>query len=170
MPSGDGRGPRAVAGLAGGVLAPISGTSPNMGGAYSGDIYRKVLFENPGNSNHWLKLKLVGVRSNRAGIGARIKVTVETEAGQRTIYKTVNSGGSFGANPLRQEIGLGQAKSISTVEVFWPASSTTQTLKKIIPDNCYTVREGDPDPGLVKLRSFKLAIGAAGHSHHAHEH
>ncbi|PYJ57074.1 MAG: hypothetical protein DME24_20245 [Verrucomicrobia bacterium] len=140
----------------------------NMGGAYSGDIYRKALFENPGNSNHWLKLKLVGVKSNRAGIGARIKVTVENGAGQRAIYKTVNSGGSFGANPLRQEIGLGQAKSISSVEVFWPASHTTQTLKQINPDSCYTIREGDPQPVLVKLKSFKLAAGS--HSHHTHEH
>ena len=140
----------------------------NMGGAYSGDIYRKALFENPGNSNHWLKLKLVGVKSNRAGIGARIKVMVETEAGQRAIYKTVNSGGSFGANPLRQEIGLGQAKSISSVEVFWPASRTTQTLKQINPDSCYTIREGDPQPVLVRLKSFKLATES--HSHHTHEH
>jgi len=93
---------------------------------------------------------------------------VETENGRRTIYKTVNSGGSFGANPLRQEIGLGQAKSISSVEVFWPASHTTQTLKQINPDSCYTIREGDPQPVLVKLKSFKLAT--ASHSHHTHEH
>jgi hypothetical protein len=78
----------------------------NMGGAYTGDVYRKALFENPGNSNHWLKLKLVGVKSNRAAIGARIKVTVETAGRPRAIYKTVNSGGSFGANPLRQDLGL----------------------------------------------------------------
>src|SRR5205823_12826185 len=36
----------------------------NLGGAYTGDIYRKALFENPGNSNRWLKLKLVGLQSN----------------------------------------------------------------------------------------------------------
>ena len=138
----------------------------NMGGAYTGDIYRKALFENPGNTNHWLKLKLVGVKSNRAGIGARIKVTVETEAGQRTIYKAVNSGGSFGANPLRQEIGLGQAKSIKEVEIYWPSSGLTQKFDHLALDSCYTVREGDSRPVLVKLKSFRLSNVPQGHHHH----
>src|SRR2546430_10902436 len=138
----------------------------NMGGAYTGDIYRKALFENPGNSNHWLKLKLVGVKSNRAGIGARIKVTVENGAAQRAIYKTVNSGGSFGANPLRQEIGLGQAKSIKEVEIYWPSSGLTQKFDHLALDSCYTVREGDSRPVLVKLKSFRLSNVPQGHHHH----
>ena len=142
----------------------------NMGGAYAGDVYRKALFENPGNSNHWLKVKLVGVKSNRAAIGARIKVTVETADGTRTIYKTVNSGGSFGANPLRQEIGLGQAKSISELEIFWPTSGTRQTFKKINRDSCYTIREDAAEPVVVKLKTFKLAAGTGANAHAHHEH
>jgi len=55
-------------------------------------------------------------------IGARIKVTVTTPSGPRQIYKTVNSGGSFGSNPLRQEFGLGNATSITSVEILWPAT------------------------------------------------
>src|SRR4030095_8343297 len=66
-----------------------------MGGAYSGDNYRNVLYANPGNSNHWIKLKLEGVRSNRAAIGARLRVEVETAQGVRSIHKTVNTGGIF---------------------------------------------------------------------------
>ena len=106
------------------------------------------------------------MKSNRAGIGARIKVTVETEAGQRTIYKTVNSGGSFGANPLRQEIGLGQAKSIKEVEIYWPSSGLTQKFDHLALDSCYTVREGDSRPVLVKLKSFRLSNVPQGHHHH----
>ena len=45
-----------------------------MGGAFSGDQYQNLLFENPGNDNHWITLQLVGVESNRDGIGARIRV------------------------------------------------------------------------------------------------
>ena len=142
----------------------------NMGGAYAGDVYRKALFENPGNSNHWLKVKLVGVKSNRAAIGARIKVTVETADGTRTIYKTVNSGGSFGANPLRQEIGLGQAKSISELEIFWPTSCTRQTFKRINRDSCYTIREDAAEPVVVKLKTFKLAAGTGANAHARHDH
>ena len=91
-----------------------------MGGAYAGDNYRNVLFLNPGHGNHWITLKLEGIRSNRAAMGARIRVTVQTAQGERSIYKTVSTGGSFGASPLRQEIGLGQAKAIRSVEIFWP--------------------------------------------------
>jgi len=139
----------------------------NMGGAYTGDVYRKALFENPGNSNRWIKIKLVGVKSNRAGIGARIKVTVATGSGQRVIYKTVNSGGSFGANPLRQEIGLGQAGSITEVEIFWPASGTRQTFSRLLADHCYQIQEGNPEPVLLNLKSFKLRSlpDAVGHVH-----
>ncbi|HXI51305.1 MAG TPA: VCBS repeat-containing protein, partial [Candidatus Saccharimonadales bacterium] len=49
-----------------------------IGGAYEGDSYRNALFENQGTTNHWLTLKLEGVRANRSAIGARIKVTVVT--------------------------------------------------------------------------------------------
>ena len=143
-----------------------------MGGAYAGDVYRKVLFENPGNTNHWLKIKLIGVKSNRAAIGARIKVTVETASGRRTIYKTVNSGGSFGANPLRQEIGLGNAKSIAEVEIFWPTSGSRQILSNLREDHCYQIQEGNPESVLIELKSFKLRglSEAGGHLHHGHLH
>ena len=43
------------------------------GGAANGDKYHNVLFQNPGQGNHWLTLKLVGKKTNRAAIGARIK-------------------------------------------------------------------------------------------------
>jgi hypothetical protein len=141
----------------------------SIGGAYEGDFYRNALFENPGHGNHWLKLKLVGVKSNRAAIGARIKLNVITDQGKRTIFKTVNSGGSFGANPLRQELGLGQAKAISEVEIFWPTSRTTQKLGGLSMDSCYTITEGNDQPVRFELKPFKLPSGN-GHQHHAHQH
>src|ERR1051325_6523812 len=52
----------------------------NLGGAATGDKYNKALFANPGQGNNWLGVKLVGVKTNRAGIGARIKVVVEERA------------------------------------------------------------------------------------------
>ena len=67
------------------------------GGAVTGDKYHNVLFQNPGQGNHWLTVKLVGRKTNRAAIGARIKVV--TEATQpRSIHRLVSSGSSFGAN------------------------------------------------------------------------
>src|SRR5258708_4503029 len=78
-----------------------------VGGATPGDSHAMRVFENPGHGNDWINLKLVGVKSNRSAIGARIAVTVENEgAGRRTIYRQVSSGGTFGASPLEQHIGL----------------------------------------------------------------
>ena len=70
--------------------------------------------------NHWLTLKLVGVRSNRSAIGARIRAEIDENGVRRSVYKHVNSGGTFGANPLRQTIGLGKASIVRILEVFWP--------------------------------------------------
>ena len=136
-----------------------------IGGAYTGDNYRNVLFLNPGNTNHWLKLKLEGTRSNRAAIGARIKVTVKTASGARDIYKTVNCGSSFGGSPLRQEIGLGQATEITQVEVLWPATGVTQTFKGLDRDHLYRLREGTAEATLLPHSRIKLDLSSRPHTH-----
>ena len=69
---------------------------------------------------------------------------------------TVTTGGSFGASPLRQEIGLGQAQSIDAVEIFWPTTGQTQMLKDLSMDRFYKVREGDTAAVAWNVRSFKL--------------
>jgi hypothetical protein len=98
-----------------------------IGGATPGDSHAMRVFENPGNGNDWISLRLVGVKSNRVAIGARVKVTVEDDRGAtRAIYRTVGSGGSFGASPLEQHIGLGKAARIADIEIWWPASNTRQ--------------------------------------------
>lgn len=96
-----------------------------MGGAVEGDKYHNILFQNPGHDNSWCTIKLVGEKSNRAAIGAKIKV-VTGGAQPQTIYRTVSSGSSFGANPLQQTIGLGKAERIEELEIQWPTSQTTQ--------------------------------------------
>ena len=99
-----------------------------LGGAYLADKFHDAFFENPGFDNAWIKLKLVGTHSNRSAIGARIQVDVTTPEGSRTIYKHVNSGASFGANPLLQSIGLGKAVSIDKIEILWPRSGSIQVV------------------------------------------
>ena len=127
-----------------------------IGGAYTDDTYRTLLLKNPGHGNHWLTLKLEGRKSNRSALGARIKLNLQTGKEPRAVYKTVSSGASFGASPLRQEIGLGQAKAIESVEIFWPTTGQTQTLRGIEMDRFYSVREGEPGARLLNLPSFKL--------------
>jgi hypothetical protein len=125
-----------------------------IGGAYEGDAFQNVLFENPGHGNRWISLRLEGVASNRSAIGARLKLTVETAAGPRDIHATVGTGGSFGSSSLRQEIGLGQARRLSRVEIFWPATGKTQVFEDVPMDRFYAVREDAPALAPLQLRTF----------------
>ena len=113
-----------------------------MGGAYRGDGYGIALFENPGFGNHWIKVRLVGVRSNRSAIGARIRADITEGGVQRSIYRTVGTGGSFGCNPLRQEIGIGKATKIDVLEISWPTSKTKQTFRDVEADRFVEITEG----------------------------
>lgn len=116
----------------------------DMGGAYSGDAYENSLYINPGqNNNGWINLNLEGTISNRAAIGAKIKVTFREHGVVRSVYRDVNSGGSFGANPLVQHIGIGQADAIDSVEIKWPASHVMQVFKNIKPGDYLKIKEGN---------------------------
>jgi hypothetical protein len=134
-----------------------------LGGAYEGDTAHDCLFLNPGNPNHWITLNLEGARSNRIGLGAEIAVTVDAPQGERTIYKTVSTGGSFGCSPLRQEIGLGDAKGIKQVTIRWPATGATQVLQGLAMDHFYKVREDAPaaEPWSVPVVSLAKAAAQA---------
>lgn len=111
-----------------------------MGGFSDGDRYHNLLFQNPGQGNHWLTVKLAGQKTNRAAIGARIKVVT---AGPQplTIHRHVCSGSSFGANPLQQTIGLAQAERIAVLEIHWPTSGTTQVFREVAVDQAIEVVE-----------------------------
>ncbi len=112
-----------------------------VGGAVLGDAHALRLFHNPGQGNDWLTLKLVGVKTNRAAIGAHIAVTVEDATGRRTVYRTVGSGGSFGASPLTQHIGLGRVTRIVDVEIWWPTSNTRQRLADVPKNQTLQIEE-----------------------------
>ncbi len=115
-----------------------------MGGAQPGDSFQSALYRNPGNNNHWITLKLEGVRSNRAAFGARIDVTVDTASGAtRHIFRTVGFGSSFGGNPLEQHIGIGTADNVRQVVVNWPATGIVDRIRNVRADRSYTLREGE---------------------------
>lgn len=119
-----------------------------MGGPIKGDSYHNVLFQNPGQGNNWLNVKLIGAqtqdgkgkRTNRAAIGARIKVQTAGEQ-PLTVYHHVSSGSSFGANTLEQHIGLGKADRVALLEVHWPTSGTTQIFRDIAVNQGVVVTE-----------------------------
>ena len=113
-----------------------------VGGAAPGDAHAFRLFKNPGHGNDWLGLRLAGVQSNRAAIGARITVTVTGPDGApRRIHRSVNSGGSFGASPLEQHIGLGPGAVRVDVDVAWPASGTRQRFENVRKNQVIAIQE-----------------------------
>jgi hypothetical protein len=113
-----------------------------VGGATPGDAHTFRLFENPGHGNDWLEVNLVGVKTNRAAIGARITATIEDATGaKRSVHRTVNSGGSFGASPLQQHLGLGKAARRVDLEVFWPVSGTRQHFANVAKNRAIEIHE-----------------------------
>ena len=137
----------------------------NMGGAVTGDFYRNALFENPGHANHWLKLTLSGIKSNRNGIGSRIQLVVREPEGQtRTIHRVLRSGGSFGASPLRLEIGLGKASSIDTLTIHWHGSGVNQVFEKLPANRWITIEEASAQPSIRELTPIQFQ--KTSHHHH----
>ncbi len=120
------------------------------GGAVVGDGYYNNFYVNPGqNDNRWISVLLEGTQSNRSAIGARITVRFTDSGVQRTVYTDVNSGGSFGANPLRREIGIGRANKVDELTIRWPGSGMVQTFKNLAADEFIKIKEGKD--GIVKM-------------------
>jgi tetratricopeptide (TPR) repeat protein len=127
-----------------------------VGGATPGDRHALRLFENPGHGNDWIALKLEGVKTTRTAVGARIKVTVQTGGGTRAIYRTVGTGGSFGASPLLQHIGLGNTRAPVDIEIWWPTSDTRQRFTGVSKNQWLHVRELDTAYTLLKRAPVRL--------------
>ena len=133
-----------------------------VGGFYPGDGFVNALYRNPGHSNRWLSVKLIGVESNAAAVGARLKLTLETRGGAaRTIYAHVSGGGGFGASTLTQELGLGRARRIAALEVRWPTGAV-QRFEDVPLDSRLRIREGADEYEILRLPPTPLGALPAG--------
>jgi len=130
-----------------------------VGGFYAGDRFHNALFLNPGHGNHFVTIKLVGTRSNRDAVGARVTVVVPHGEAERRIHRAVGSVSSFGGSPIRQEIGLGGATRILRIEIDWPASGTHTTLRDVPVDGMIRVTEGRD--GFERPAFEPIALGPA---------
>lgn len=143
----------------------------NMGGANYGDVYQNALFENPYQEtsapNHWISLILEGTQSNALAIGTRIKITLSNAGETRAIHRTVNSGGSFGANPTRQAIGLGTSSVIDTLKITWPTTGQHQTFTNISADQFVKITEGNQELKSMLWKPFEF-VQTSNHLHAGH--
>lgn len=90
------------------------------------------------SGNHWIELKLVGTKSNRSAIGA--KVTVSSHGGQQTGF-VVSQSGYYSHSDSKVHFGLGKDSTIDYVKVIWP-SGIQETFKGLQPDQVVVLREG----------------------------
>jgi hypothetical protein len=97
-----------------------------------------LLHNSGGNGNHFLNFKLVGTKSNRDAMGARIRIL----AGGISQIREIEGGGSYlSQSDLRASFGLGRTASAETVEVKWP-SGLQQTFHNVEADKFYLIEEG----------------------------
>jgi tetratricopeptide (TPR) repeat protein len=129
-----------------------------VGGAIPSDAHNVRVFENPGNKNDWLNVRLVGVKTNRSGVGAEIHLTVQDgNSAPRSIYRTVGQTSSFGSNPMEQHIGLGPNAHGIIVDVYWPVSGTRQHFIGLEKDQYIEIKE--LAAGYTKLTRHPFKLG-----------
>ena len=102
-----------------------------------------LLLHNSGvNGNHFLNFKLVGTKSNRDAMGARVKVV----AGGLSQIREIAGGGSYlSQSDLRANFGLGKISRVESVEVTWP-SGQRQLFRNVVADKFYLLEEGKDQP------------------------
>ncbi|MEM7263426.1 MAG: CRTAC1 family protein, partial [Planctomycetota bacterium] len=113
-----------------------------MGGAMEGDTFANLLFENPAEDSRFITLELEGTKSSRDALNARVAIQLTTPDGPRTLFRTVGTGGSFGASSVQLEVGLGNATGVDSVEVTWPVTGV-QRYEGLERNRRYRLREGD---------------------------
>jgi len=96
------------------------------------------LLQNSGNKNHFLNFKVIGTKTNRDGMGARIRVT----SGGISQIREIEGGGSYmSQSDLRASFGLGTARSADKVDVIWPTGEH-QVFQNVAADKFYRIEEG----------------------------
>ncbi len=104
-------------------------------------------------NNHWLKVKLDGVKSNRSAIGARV---VARYGGRVQAQEVLSQSSYLSVNDRRLHFGLGAAET-ADLEIRWP-NGNIETVTKVAADQLVTIREG---AGVIQTKNFGKAVGGS---------
>ena len=111
------------------------------------------LYRNNGNSNSWITFKLVGTVSNRAAIGAKVRVYATIHGNPIWQMREISGGSGYGSqNDMRPSFGLGDATNVDLVQIEWP-SGIVQTLTSVPAKQLLTVVEHQT-PGAITAPAF----------------
>jgi hypothetical protein len=102
-----------------------------VGGATPGDAHALAALREPGHGRDWIALDLVGVKTNRAAIGARITVTVEARADAASCTAASGAAAPSVRHRSSSRSGSAQGRGVSTVEIWWPTSNTRQRFSDV---------------------------------------
>lgn len=118
---------------------------------YSGVNRNDLLYHNDGNSNNWITIKLIGTTSNKAAIGARIKVKATINGTSVWQMREISAQSSYcGQNDMRAHFGLGDADSIESIEVIWP-SGLEEAFTATAANQFLTITETSQPTGIGKV-------------------
>jgi hypothetical protein len=122
--------------------------------------YPQLLRCDSKTGNNWIKVKLIGTKSNRSGIGTRLRC-VSSLAGKKGPHQQIDevrsSSGYFSQNDMRIHFGLGKAEKVEVLELRWP-SGIVEVLRDIKPNQLIYVKEGQ---GILKTQEFGEKKGSA---------
>jgi hypothetical protein len=100
-----------------------------------------LLYHNNGNTNNWLKVRLVGTVSNRSAIGAKVRAKAFYRGASRWQLRQISGGSGWdGHNELEAHFGLGDATSVDTLRIEWP-SGTVQEFQNVAARQLLTITE-----------------------------
>lgn len=116
--------------------------------AVSASTDRHILLKNNiGGKRNWIAFELVGTKSNRDAVGARVYIKVQGQPQMREVFL----GDGYGSqNTMRQHFGLGEATAVDEVVVKWPRSGITQTFRNVAGNRILEITEGKDE--LVEKR------------------
>lgn len=134
-----------------------------MGGAYFGDFFRDAIYLNPGHGNHYLKIELQGVQTNRKALGSRIFIeAVDEEGNVVKRHHFMSTGGSYGSNALEVHVGLGKSVKVTKVTVWWQKTGEKQVFTDLDVDQKVLIVEGKNEYQVVKEPSFVIDTSKLG--------
>ena len=119
-----------------------------MGGFYLSDGFTNILYQNSNNINNWIGIKLIGVKSNKIALGAKINLVCDNKN-----YNTVvDPGGSFGSSSLIKVMGIQDCKNIDKLYITWPKDKSIQEINNISVNQYILVKETETGYKKIKFK------------------